>query len=92
MITHNTYFDGKVQSLGFVMFDNKRRATIGVLQSGEYDFGVAEQTECIEVTSGKLVVGSKEYNRRSEPCVFTRGDSIIMRAIGITSYICTYHD
>ena len=36
-ITVNSYFEGKVQSLGFVAPSGK--ATVGVMVAGEYEFG-----------------------------------------------------
>lgn len=48
---HNTYFDGRVQSIGFER--NGFRATVGVIDPGEYHFstGAAER---MTVTSGEL--------------------------------------
>jgi purine/pyrimidine-nucleoside phosphorylase len=48
---HNTYFDGRVQSIGFER--NGLRATVGVIDAGEYHFntGAAER---MTVTSGEL--------------------------------------
>jgi len=51
MIKHNTYFDGKVQSLGFER--NGRRATAGVVQSGEFHFDTGGAERMI-VVSGEL--------------------------------------
>ena len=51
VLKHNTYFEGKVQSVGFER--NGLRATVGVIAPGEYHFntGVAER---MTVTSGHL--------------------------------------
>jgi uncharacterized protein YaiE (UPF0345 family) len=51
MLKHNTYFDGKVQSVGFER--NGRRATVGVIAPGQYHFGT-EAPERMTVTSGEL--------------------------------------
>jgi hypothetical protein len=51
MLTHNTYFDGKVRSVGFER--NGRRATVGVVDAGEFHFGT-EAPERMTVTSGEL--------------------------------------
>lgn len=51
MLTHNTYFDGKVQSIGFDR--NGRRMTAGVIAPGEYHFGT-EAPERMTVVSGEL--------------------------------------
>lgn len=51
MLKHNTYFDGRVQSVGFER--NGLKATVGVIVPGEYRFntGAAER---MSVTSGEL--------------------------------------
>ena len=51
MPTHNTYFDGKVQSVGFER--NGRRATGGVVDAGEFHFDTGAP-ERMTVTSGEL--------------------------------------
>lgn len=52
MLTHNTYFDGNVQSIGFSRHGFK--ATVGVIAPGEYRFntGAAER---MTVVSGQLM-------------------------------------
>jgi uncharacterized protein YaiE (UPF0345 family) len=52
-LKHNSYFDGKVQSIGYER--NGRRATVGVIAPGEYHFGT-ESPERMTVTSGELAV------------------------------------
>jgi uncharacterized protein YaiE (UPF0345 family) len=37
VLTHNTYFDGQVQSIGFTR--NGLRASVGVIAPGEFRFG-----------------------------------------------------
>jgi uncharacterized protein YaiE (UPF0345 family) len=61
MLKHNTYFDGKVQSVGFER--NGRRATVGVIAPGQYHFGT-EAPERMTVTSGELRanIGGKGWN------------------------------
>ncbi len=51
MVQHNTYFEGKVQSVGFER--NGRRATVGVIDVGEFHFGTAAP-ERMTVVSGEL--------------------------------------
>jgi purine/pyrimidine-nucleoside phosphorylase len=51
VLKHNTYFDGKVQSVGFER--NGLRATVGVIAPGEYHFNTAA-AERMTVTSGLL--------------------------------------
>jgi uncharacterized protein YaiE (UPF0345 family) len=51
MLKHNSYFDGAVQSLGFVR--NGLRATVGVIATGEHRFTTAG-AERMTVVSGTL--------------------------------------
>ena len=51
MLQHNGYFDGKVQSVGFQR--NGRRATVGVVDVGEFHFGT-DAPERMTVISGEL--------------------------------------
>jgi uncharacterized protein YaiE (UPF0345 family) len=48
---HNTYFDAKVQSLGFER--NGRKQTVGVIEPGEYHFGT-DGAERMTVVCGEL--------------------------------------
>jgi len=51
MLKHNTYFDGRVQSVGFER--HGQRATVGVIAPGEYHFNTAA-AERMTVVSGEL--------------------------------------
>jgi hypothetical protein len=51
MLKHNSYFDGKVQSLAFER--NGRRQTAGVITPGEYHFST-DAPERMTVISGEL--------------------------------------
>ena len=53
MLRHSSYFEGKVQSVGFER--NGRRATVGVIDVGEFHFGT-EAAERMTVISGELWV------------------------------------
>ena len=53
MLTHNSYFDGQVQSIGFAR--NGLRASVGVIAPGNFRFGTAA-AERMSVTSGMLRV------------------------------------
>jgi uncharacterized protein YaiE (UPF0345 family) len=53
MLKHNTYFEGKVQSVSFER--NGRKATVGVIDPGEFHFGT-EAPERMTVVSGELEV------------------------------------
>jgi uncharacterized protein YaiE (UPF0345 family) len=51
MLKHNTYFDGRVQSIGFERLG--RRMTVGAIAPGEYHFGT-DAPERMTVVSGEL--------------------------------------
>ena len=51
MPKHNSYFDGKVQSIGFER--NGRRATVGAIEPGEFHFST-DAAERMPVVSGEL--------------------------------------
>jgi uncharacterized protein YaiE (UPF0345 family) len=51
VLKHNTYFDGKVQSVGFER--NGMRTTVGVIAPGEYHFNT-NAAERMTVISGQL--------------------------------------
>lgn len=53
MLKHNSYFDGGVQSIGFER--NGFKATVGVIATGEYNFGTSA-AERMTVISGLLRV------------------------------------
>ena len=51
MLKHNSYFEAKVQSVGYER--NGRRATVGVVDVGEFHFGT-DAAERMTVVSGEL--------------------------------------
>jgi uncharacterized protein YaiE (UPF0345 family) len=51
MLTHNSYFDAKVQSIGFQR--HGRRMTAGVISPGEFHFST-DAPERMTVVSGEL--------------------------------------
>jgi uncharacterized protein YaiE (UPF0345 family) len=53
MLQHNTYFDGKVQSVGFER--NGRKLTMGVIDAGEFHFGTGA-AERMTVVTGELSI------------------------------------
>jgi len=52
MLQHNSYFEGKVQSVGYER--NGRRATVGVVDAGAFHFGTSAP-ERMTVLSGELL-------------------------------------
>jgi purine/pyrimidine-nucleoside phosphorylase len=53
MLAHNSYFDGKVQSVGFER--NGRKQTAGVIDTGEFHFDTGAP-ERMTIVSGELLV------------------------------------
>ena len=53
MLKHNSYFEGKVQSVGFER--NGRKHTAGVIDIGEFHFNT-DAPERMTVVSGELLV------------------------------------
>lgn len=92
MLKHNTYFDGKVQSVGFER--NGRRMTVGVIAPGEYHFGT-DAPERMTVASGELAArldGSSEWRRYPAGTQFeVPGKSgFDVRAEAPSAYLCEF--
>ena len=92
MLPVNEYFDGKVKSIGFQTATLP--ATVGVMQSGDYEFNT-DKKETMTVVSGELTV---KLPNASEWQTFQSGDSFIVEAqqsfqlkVNVdTAYLCTY--
>lgn len=50
-VSHNSYFEGMVQSLG--LSTEKGKATVGVMKAGKYTFGTSSAEEMV-IISGQL--------------------------------------
>ncbi len=92
MLKHNTYFEGKVQSVGFER--NGRRATAGVIDAGEFHFGT-EAPERMTVVSGELWVkapGASAFRPYPAGTVFEiPGKSgFDVKAEAAVAYLCEY--
>ena len=91
-LSHNTYFDGSVQSLGFT--EDGSRFTVGVMIPGEYHFGTG-RPERVTVVLGELVVkqpGSSEWTPYPAGTVFeVPGSSgFDLQVASHTAYVCEY--
>lgn len=92
MTTHNTYFDGGVQSLGFER--RGRRATVGVIEPGTYHFGT-DAPERMTVISGEL---EALLPGRDVWCTYAQGTSFEIdgdsafdvRASAASAYLCEF--
>ena len=92
MLKHNTYFEGKVQSVGFER--NGRSQTVGVIDVGEFHFdtNVAER---MTVVSGELSVrhpGATDWRAYPAGTVFevTAKSGFDVRAHGPAAYVCEF--
>jgi uncharacterized protein YaiE (UPF0345 family) len=91
VLSHNTYFDGKVQSIGFER--HGRRATVGVVAPGEYHFGT-EAPERMSILSGEMTVkpDGEPWSHYPAGTVFEiAGDSgFDVRASQPCAYLCEF--
>ena len=92
MLKHNTYFEGKVQSIGFER--NGRRQTAGVIDVGEFHFGT-DAAERMTVLSGELAVkvdGSSEWRHYPAGTAFevAAKSGFDVRAALPTAYLCEF--
>ena len=91
MLKHNTYFDGKVQSIGFER--HGRRATAGVIDVGEFHFGTGTPERMI-VISGELQVRIADGAWATYPAGTTfevgRDSGFDVKAAAPTAYLCEF--
>lgn len=92
MIKHNSYFDNKVQSLGFE--GKTQPISVGVMEAGEYRFGT-EAAELMKVISGELVVllpGSDEWQSFTAGQEFNvpANSAFDLKVTEISAYACFY--
>jgi uncharacterized protein YaiE (UPF0345 family) len=91
-LTHNTYFDGKVQSIGFQR--NGRRATAGVIAPGEFHFGT-DAPERMTIISGELAAkpdGVAVWTTYPAGTAFEIGgkSGFDVRAVQPVAYLCEF--
>lgn len=90
-VSHNVYFEGKVQSLG--LETSKGKATLGVMKKGTYTFSTSSPEKMI-VISGSLEVklndsGYTVYNEKDEFDV-PAGVSFDVLCHADVAYLCYY--
>lgn len=93
MLQSNEYFEGKVKSIGFTS-SATGRASVGVMETGEYTFGTGQPEE-MTVISGALNVllpGETEWKVYGAGDVFNvPGNSEFgLEVSEPTSYLCRY--
>ena len=88
---HNSYFDGKVQSLS--LDTDQGKATVGVISPGKYTFSTVSQERMI-VTSGILGVKLPREDWKivgpSQEFIVEAKTSFDVEASHDVSYICYY--
>lgn len=90
-VSHNVYFDGKVQSLG--LETDKGKATLGVMKKGTYRFSASTPEKMI-VISGVMNIKLQEgdwtkYTNKGEFDVLA-GTSFDIICDTDVAYICYY--
>ena len=92
MLKHNTYFEGKVQSIGFER--NGRGHTVGVVDVGEFHFDTGG-AERMTVLSGELAVrlpGGGDWRIYPAGTAFEIGakSGFDVRAQAPVAYLCEF--
>lgn len=91
MLNHNSYFDGKVQSVGFER--NGRRLTAGVIDVGEFHFNT-DSAERMTIVSGEVQVrtAGSEWRVYAAPAAFEVGakSGFDIRTEAPAAYVCEF--
>ncbi len=92
MLKNNEYFGGKVKSIGFEASDGK--ASVGVMEAGDYEFGTAGP-ELMIVVSGALTVklpGETEWKVYAAGQEFRvpASSKFALKVAEPSSYLCRY--
>jgi purine/pyrimidine-nucleoside phosphorylase len=91
VIKHNTYFDGKVQSLGIDTTEGY--ATMGVMEAGTYTFSTSSEEHMVVVEgSMKAKLPGKEWQEigKNKKVIVPKGVSFDVEAVTEVGYICYY--
>jgi uncharacterized protein YaiE (UPF0345 family) len=92
MLSHNSYFEGAVQSVGFER--NGRKATVGVIAPGEFRFGTGAP-ERMTIVSGALharVEGTEAWSLYPAGTSFEvpGNGAFFVKAEGPCAYLCEF--
>jgi len=88
---HNSYFDGKVQSLS--LSTEKGNATVGVILPGKFTFTTAtEETMAVVSGSLKYKLAGREWQTAAKGGQFVvpEKQSFDVETVSDTAYICYY--
>ncbi len=89
---HNTYFDGKVQSIGFER--HGRKQTVGVVDAGEFHFNT-DAAERMTVVAGELLAkvgGSSQWLHYPVGTAFEipAKSGFDVKALQASAYVCEF--
>ncbi len=90
-VTHNVYFEGKVQSLG--LETEKGKATVGVMKKGTYQFSTSTPEQMVVISGTmKIKLPDNEWNSYSKQQEFDVAAGIKFDVIcdEDAAYICYY--
>jgi purine/pyrimidine-nucleoside phosphorylase len=88
---HNSYFDGKVQSLAVSTPEGP--ATVGVIEPGKYTFGTDAEERMLVVAGvlkAKLAGGDWKSYSSNQAFVVPAKSSFDVEAAGDVAYLCHY--
>lgn len=91
LISHNVYFDGKVQSLGLATTDGK--ATVGVMKAGTYQFSTSSPEKMVIVAGiMKVCLGDNNWKdyAANEHFNVAAGSKFDIVCDSDVAYICYY--
>ncbi len=88
---HNSYFDGKVQSLGLTTEEGP--ATVGVIAPGKYNFSTGTEEKMVVIAGIlKAKLPGKDWQSfgKNEMFIVPEKSSFDVEASGDVAYICFY--
>ncbi|WP_316747316.1 pyrimidine/purine nucleoside phosphorylase [Pedobacter gandavensis] len=91
IVSHNVYFEGKVQSLGLETPTGK--ATVGVMKKGSYTFSTASAEKMVVISGSMEVdlpgIGLKKYEA-ADSFEVAADSSFRLKCEADVAYICYY--
>lgn len=91
-VTHNVYFDGKVQSLGIET--EKGKATVGVMKKGNYVFNTASPETMVIIAgnvSAKVSGGEWSMYKKDDTFEIAANSSFEVMCDADVAYLCYYN-
>jgi len=91
-VSHNVYFDGKVQSLG--LETEKGKATVGVIKKGSYVFNTASPETMVVVSgniSAKVSGGDWVNYKKGDAFDIAANSSFEVTCDADVAYLCYYN-